>query len=64
MSLADSTAMRDFTANMRLVREFGNHAIEMRPTWSRIDALHAKCDARTITSAEACELLELERNQA
>lgn len=64
MNLADSTAMRDFAANMRLVRDFGNHAIAMRPTWSRIDALHAKCYDRTITATEALELLALERSQA
>lgn len=62
MSLADSTAMRDFVANMRLVREFGDHAIAMRQTWSRITELQHKCDVGTITAAEACELLKLERN--
>lgn len=62
MSLADSTAMRDFIANMRLVRDFGNHAIAMRPTWGRIDALQHKCDVGTITATEAIELLALERN--
>ena len=62
MSLADSTAMRDFVANMRLVREFGNHAIAMRPIWSRIDELQHKCDVGTITATEAIELLALERN--
>lgn len=64
MSLADSTAMRDFAANMRLVRAFGDHAIAMRPTWSRITELQHKCDVGTITATEAIELLELERNQA
>ena len=64
MSLADSTAMRDFTANMRLVRDFGNHAIAMRPTWSRIAELQHRCDVGTITATEAIELLALERNQA
>lgn len=66
--LASSSAMTAFVQAMRLdtdatriVREFGNHCIAMRPVWSRIDALQAKCDARTITAAEACELLALER---
>lgn len=56
--------MRDFAANMRLVRAFGDHAIAMRPTWSRITELQHKCDVGTITATEAIELLELERNQA
>ena len=64
MSLADSTAMRDFVANMRLVRDFGNHAIANRPTWSRITELQHKCDVGTITATEALELLALERSQA
>ena len=62
MNLADSSQMRDFIANMRLVRDFGNHAIAMRPTWNRISELQHKCDVGTITAAEAIELLQLERN--
>jgi hypothetical protein len=53
--------MRDFAANMRLVRDFGNHAIAMRPVWQRHDELLAKLDARTITATEAIELLQLEK---
>lgn len=54
-------AMRLDTPAARIVRDFGNHCIAMRPVWSRIDELQHKCDARTITAAEACELLKLER---
>lgn len=52
----------EYAAAMRLVREFGDHAIAMRPAWSRITELQHKCDVGTITAAEACELLKLERN--
>ena len=54
--------MAEFIANMRLVETFGNHAIAMRPMWSRIDALQDKMDARTITASEAIELMQLERS--
>ena len=54
----------DLPENLRLVRDFGNHAIAMRPTWSRITELQHKCDVGTITATEALELLALERSQA
>ena len=55
-------AMRLETEATRIVRDFGNHCIAMRPTWRRIDELQHKCDAGTITAAEACEWLKLERD--
>ena len=61
-ALAGSSQMAEFIANMRLVETFGNHAIAMRPMWSRIDALQDKMDARTITASEAIELMQLERS--
>jgi hypothetical protein len=61
MNLTSSTAMRDFIANMRLVRDFGDHAIAMRPIWQRHDELLAKCDAGDITATEAIELLQMEK---
>jgi len=61
MNLADSTAMRDFTANMRLVETFGNYCIANRPVWSRTSELQHKCDVGTITANETIELIALER---
>ena len=70
-ALAGSSQMTAFTERMRLdtdatrwLDRAAAYIAANRPAWDRIDALHAKCDDRTITSAEAIELLQLERESA
>jgi len=61
---AFTTAMRIDTEETRWLERAAAYVAANRPAWDRIDALHAKCDARTITAAEAIELLKLERESA
>ena len=70
-ALCGSTQMQAFTDAMRLdtpatrwLERAAAYVAANRPAWDRIDALHAKCDDRTITATEAMELLALERSQA
>ena len=68
--LCSSSQLTAFTERMRIdtsatrwLERAAAYIAANRPRWDRINALQHKCDVGTITAVEACELLELERNE-